>query len=251
MQLLDHPIGNYRFLTGIAPYSAGVTAHPGYEIVHVTLQTPVPYHAGFALIDEHLAAQGRPAQALCAVELRLPAPLSFQGFIDFNVGYRALLAERAILVGEYNPVARTNVAPAVAPPTEPSLYAYSYTMPATVPPPTFIVAGAGDLRDQAILAPEAVVRPGEETLDALREKVACVMAVMQARLGGLGMRWANATMVNLYTTRNIQPLLAEAILNPLNEAATHGVHCYYSHPPIVDLAFEMDLRGVRQEVRLV
>lgn len=250
MQLLDHPVGNYRFLTGIAPYSAGVTAHAGYEIVRVTLQRPVPYQAGFQLIDRHLAEHGRPVQALCAVELRLPAPLSFQGFIDFNAGYRSLLAERAILVGEHNPVARTNVAPAVAAPAEPSLYAFSYTAPAPTTSPTFIVAGAGDLRDQAILAPEAVVRPGEETLDALQEKVACVMAVMQERLTGLEMSWANATAVTLYTTRNIQPLLAEGILAQIDKAATHGIHWYYSHPPIADLVFEMDLRGVRHEVRL-
>jgi hypothetical protein len=249
MQLLDHPIGNYRFLTGIAPYSAGVTAHAGYEIVRVTLQRPAPYRAGFQLIDRHLAERGRPVQALCAIELRLPAPLSFQGFIDFNVAYRALLAERAIFVGEYNPVARTNVAPAVAAPVEPSLYAFSYTAPAPAAPPTFVVAGAGDLRDQAILAPEAVVRPGDETLDGLREKVACVMAVMEERLTGLGLSWAHATTVNLYTTRNIHPLLAEAILARIGEAAAHGVHWYYSHPPIADLIFEMDLRGVRHEVR--
>jgi hypothetical protein len=250
MQLLDHPVGNYRFLTGIAPYSAGVAAQRGYEIVRVTLQKPVSYQSGFQLIDRHLEEHGRPAQALCGVELRLPAPLSFQGFIDFNVGYRALLAERAILVGEYNPVARTNVAPAVAAPVEPSLYAFSYTVPAPSAPPTFVVAGAGDLRDQAILAPEAVVRPGEETLDALRDKVACVMDVMEARLTGLELSWADATTVNLYTTRNIQPLLAAAILARMGEGAIHGVHWHYSQPPIADLVFEMDLRGVRQEIRL-
>lgn len=252
MHLLDHPTGNYRFLTGIAPYSAGVVAQPGYEIVRVTLQTPLPYLQGFAVIDRYLARLGRPVQALCAVELRLPAPLSFQGFIEFNAPYRTLLAERSILVGDLNPVARTNIAPAVAPPAEPALYAFSYTAPLVeaTAPPTFIVAGAGDLRDQAVLSPEAVVRPGEESLDALREKVDCVMAVMAERLTGLGLGWTEATAVDLYTTRNIQPLLQAAILKPIGAAAQHGVHWFYSHPPIADLIFEMDLRGVRQEVRL-
>ena len=80
MQLLDHPLGNYRFYTGIAPYSAGVVAMSGHEIVRVTLQQPVPYQQGFALIEQHLAGLGRPRQALCAVELRLPAPRSFTGW---------------------------------------------------------------------------------------------------------------------------------------------------------------------------
>ena len=103
MHIINHPTGNYRFLSGIAPYSAGVVALPGYEIVRVTLHEPIPYRVGFGLIDRLIAGAGRPVQALCAVELRLPAPLSFQGFIEFNVDYRQLLAERALLVGEANP----------------------------------------------------------------------------------------------------------------------------------------------------
>jgi hypothetical protein len=252
MQIIDHPQGNYRFLTGIAPYSAGVVTMPGYEIVRATLHTPLPYVEGFGLIDRYLAGLGRPVQALCAVELRLPQPLSFQGFIDFNLGYREQLASRTILVGDYNPVARTNIAPAVRPPSEPALYAFSYTLPLVdrAASPTFVVAGAGDLRDQAVLAPSAVVRPGETSLEALHEKVACVMGCMQTRLDGLQMVWTQVTAVDLYTTHHIQPLLAADILAPIGAAVTHGIHWYYSHPPIVDLAFEMDLRGVRRELRL-
>ncbi|MFN8489761.1 MAG: hypothetical protein U0350_19405 [Caldilineaceae bacterium] len=248
MQLIENPQGNYRFLTGIAPYSAGVVALPGYEIARVTLHTPLPYRQGFALIDRQLQAQGRPRQALCAVELRLPKPLSFAGFGEFNQGYRALLAEWQILIGEHNPVARTNIAPAVQPPAEPSLYAFSYTIPSTTDRPTFIVAGAGDLRDQADLSPTAVVRPGETSAQALREKAHCVMGVMQERLTGLQMDWSNVTAIDLYTTQPVHPFLRQEILNVIGPAATHGVHWYYSHPPIADLAFEMDLRGVRQEL---
>ena len=130
MQLLDHPLGNYRFFTGIAPYSAGVVAMSGHEIVRVTLAQPIPYRQGFDLIDGYLRNVGRPRQALCAIELRLPAPRSFTGFIDFNRDYRAILADWQILVGEHNPVARTNIAPAFAPPAEPSLYAFPIPFPA-------------------------------------------------------------------------------------------------------------------------
>jgi hypothetical protein len=250
MQLFDHIAGNYRFLRGIAPYSAGVVAHPGYELVRVTLHEPRSVDKGFALIDQHLASERRPPQALCAVELRLPAPLSFQGFIDFNSGYRTLLAERAILVGEQNPVARTNVAPVVAAPERPSLYAFTYTMPSDAAYSTFVVAGAGDLRDQAMLSPAAVVRPGETTLAALRAKIATVMQVMSERLAGLGMNWGNATAVGLYTAQNVQPLLAEMVLQPIGPAARYGLQWHFSHPPIADLVYEMDVRGVRRELRI-
>lgn len=250
MQLLDHPIGNYRFYTGIAPYSAGVVAVPGYEVVRVTLQQPIPYQQGFSLIEQQLSGLGRPRQALCAIELRLPAPRSFTGFIDFNRDYRAILAKWEILVGDENPVARTNIAPAFAPPPEPSLYAFSYTVPSTTQQPTFIVAGAGDLNDQANLTSDAVVRPGESSAHALREKADMVMSVMEQRLHGLKMTWASVTAVTVYTVYPVRPLLVDGILRKIGPAATHGVNWFYSHPPIADLAFEMDLRGIRQEIRL-
>ena len=41
--LLHNPQGHYRFLKGIAPYSCGVIADEGFEIVHVTLATPPPW----------------------------------------------------------------------------------------------------------------------------------------------------------------------------------------------------------------
>lgn len=247
---IDHPVGNYRFYPGIAPYSAGVVAMPGHEIIRVTLPQTLPYRQGFDLIDSHLRALGRPRQALCAVELRLPAARSFTGFIDFNRDYRAILAEWEILVGEENPVARTNVAPAFAPPSEPSLYAFSYTVPSPLTRPTFIVAGAGDLYDQAVLSTEAVVRPGESSAHALCEKAAVVMACMEGRLFGLGMDWSGVTATNVYTVYPVRPLLVEGILQKIGPAAAHGITWHYSHPPIADLAFEMDLRGIRQEQRL-
>src|SRR5688572_15641065 len=147
MQLLDHPTGDYRFLTGIAPYSSSVIAQPGFVLHRVQFGTPLPLQAGFERIDSYLAAVGRPRQSLCGMELRIPQPLSFEGFVAFNRGYRDILAEWNILVGDSNPVARTNVAPALGAPSVPSVYAFTYTAPAPngIAQPTFVVAGAGDL----------------------------------------------------------------------------------------------------------
>ena len=194
MQLYDNPQGNYRFASGIAPYSSGVVAADGYEIVHATLRRPLPLHQGFDRIARQLAAVGRPRHALCAVELRIPAPLSFAGFIEFNGGYQQILRDWDLPLHGRNPVARTNIAPAVFPPDVPSVYAFSYTVPAPdATPPTFIIAGAGDLRDQAEMSDAAIVRAGETSADALREKAATVMDVMLARLAGVGMTWAEVT----------------------------------------------------------
>jgi hypothetical protein len=252
MNLFDNANGDYRFLSGIAPYSAGVIAMPGYEIVHATLQRPLPYQTSFQLIDRYLSGLGRPRTALCAVELRLPQPLSFEGFAEFNRGYQTLLADWDLLVDGRNPVARTNVAPTVAPPQEPALYAFSYTIPVAEPArsTTFIVAGAGELTDQADLTPAAVVRPGETSPDALHEKASTVMAVMQARLTGLGADWEDVTTVDIYTAQPLHTFLDDVVLHPIGLAAEHGIRWHLSHPPIADLIYEMDLRGVRTEIRI-
>lgn len=249
MKLIPNPPGGYRFLTGIAPYSSGVVALPGYEIVHVTLRRPRPYREGFELIERYLAAQNRPRQALCAIELRSPQPFTFAGFAEFNGGYQKLLAEWGLLVDGQNPLARTNVAPEMSPPGEPALYAFSYTVPSDDPalPPTFVVAGAGDLLNGSLSA-EAIIRPGETLAEAMQEKAAYVLGVMAARLAGLQMGWAEVTGVDIYTVHPLHSYLASTLLVGMGPAALRGVHWYYSRPPIAGLEFEMDVRGVRQEV---
>jgi hypothetical protein len=62
----------------------------------------LPYRAGFALIDRYLATVGRPAAALCAIELRSPRPWSMEDFRAFNAEYRIELQTRGILLDEVN-----------------------------------------------------------------------------------------------------------------------------------------------------
>jgi len=248
--LVSQDRGLYRFLPGGEPYSAGAVAMTGAEVVHATLAAPVPWRAGFALIERHLAGLGRPRAALCAVQLRLPAPLSFEGFADFNRGYRALLADWGLLVDGQNPIARTNVAPVVGAPPEPSLYACSYTVPAEPgTPTTFVVAGSGELQP-GLRSAEAIVRRGETSSEAMREKAAYVMGVMAERLAGLGVGWAGVNAVSIYTPHPIEPFVLDTVLRPMGLAAVHGLRVFPSRPPIVGLEYEMDVRGVRREIRI-
>ncbi len=242
------PDPSYRFLPGGDPYSSGVVATPGWEIVRATLAAPVAWRAGFAAIEAHLAGLGRPRTALCAIELRIPTPLTFAGFDGFNRGYRALLGDWGLLVGGDNPVARTNVAPVVGAPATASLYAFAYTVPGAGGP-TFVAAGAGELRPGAT-GRAGIVRPDETSPEALREKAAHVMGIMQARLAGLGAGWADVSAVDVYTPHPLHAVLATEVLAVMGPAAIHGVHWYLAHPPIAGLAYEMDVRGVRREIRL-
>ena len=111
-----------------------------------------------------------------------------------------------------NPIARTNVAPVVGAPTEPSLHAFSYTVPSDTPgPPTFVVAGSGELLEGGRSA-EAIVRRGETSPDAMAAKAAHVMATQHARLTGLGGAWSDVTRIDIYTAFPIHPFLASGIL---------------------------------------
>jgi hypothetical protein len=249
MALIDHPTGNYRFLPGIAPYSCGVAASPGYEIVHVTLRRPVPYRAGFDLIESRLKREKRFRTALCAIELRSPHPFTFEGFAAFNQEYAEILREWGVFVDGVNPVARTNVAPLVRTPDQPVLYGFSYSRPREGGPggsPTFVVAGAGELRE-GVLARGGIVRPGEVDPVAIVEKARFVMSLMDARLKGLGAAWEHVTAIDVYTAHSPEPI-PEVVLPAAGAAAEHGVRWHYSRPPILDIEFEMDLRGVAHEV---
>jgi hypothetical protein len=176
------------------------------------------------------------------MELRSPKPFTFQGFLDFNAGYIDVLKEWSIIVDGVNPIARTNVAPEIGAPPVPALYGFSYTLPAAGHRNSFVVAGGGELPEGS-LDPHDVVRRGETSEDALREKVRFVMGLMSGRLKGLGVSWDLATQVNMYTVHSVCGILAEEIIRPVGGAAMHGVTWHYSRPPIVSIEYEMDVRG--------
>ncbi len=76
------------------------------------------------------------------------------------------------------------------------------------------------------------------------------MAVMAERLSGLGANWDGVTAVNIYTAQPVDSFIHDEVVTQIGSAAHHGIHWYLSHPPIADLVYEMDLRGVRVEVRI-
>lgn len=246
--LIPHMGGGYQFLPGITPFSSGVVALPGFEIVRVTLRSAVPYRQGFDLIAAHLAGQGRPLAALCGVELRSPHPLPFQAFADFNREYEQVLSEQGLLLQGQSPIARTKVVPALHPPDETTLYAFSYTTPErkTETPATFVIAGAGELRSRE-LAWESIVRSGDTSPDAMGEKAAQVRYVIRTRMTRLQVTWSSVTALTVYTVHPFAPMLVAQLFRDADQTDIHGWHWCYSQPPIVGVEFEMDMRGIQQE----
>jgi hypothetical protein len=245
--LVENKRGNYYFLKGIAPYSKGVAAEAGFEIVHVRLSRYVPLRVGFNIVEAHLREAGRPLQAICGMELRSPKPFSFSGFNEFNAGYVDVLKERDLLVNGMNPVARTNVAPAVNPPAEPALYGFSYTVRSNAKRKTFVVAGAGELPEGS-LDPHEIVRRGESSPAAIQEKMRFVTGLMEARLRGLSVSWNDVTVSEIYSVHDIHPFLETELLVHQQDGGAHGLTWHYSRPPIESIEYEMDLRGCATEL---
>ena len=244
--------GGYRYIRAVFQYSGGVAAEPGYEVERARFMRPLPLAEAFVAIEAHLKALGRPATAFAACELRSPAPFSDQGFYDFNKLYVGALARWGIYnEGDplLNPVARTNVCPMYDKPGEPSLYAFSYTVPAPFPKRgTFVIAGGGDARESGPSYRDRIVRLGDTSAEGLREKVLFVIAEMERRMKLLGFGWKDALITQMYTVQNVGHLVGELLA--ARGAAGGGVVWNYMRPPVVDLEFEMDVRAAAREIVL-
>jgi len=239
--------GGYDFLEGIEPYSSGVVAREGFEVVHVTLDKLLPWRDGFGRVEEYLRDAGLGREALCGVELRSQEAFSMEGFSEFNKGYRQLLEDWGLMVDGQNPVARTNVAPFDHAPDEVSLFAFSHTASnPDIGRPTFVVAGGGEVR--GTLCEENIVRLGETDAAAMAEKAALVMDIMENRLKGLGVGWDQVTATDVYTVHPLRDIVEGILLPRMGAAALKGMNWHYSRPPIVNIEFEMDLRGVMREM---
>ena len=237
--------GGYRWIPGPFQYSSGVAAMPGFIIRRVTFREPLPLVHGFDAAEYIIKAAGRPLTAFCACELRSPAPFTEQGFDDFNRDYVGTLSSWGIYdeATKTNPVARSNVCPPIAPPPEPSMYAFSFTdVAGYTSAPTFVIAGSGEARPGPGTYPDRIVRLGETSADAIAEKARFVLDVMEKRLAALGAGWRDTTAVQVYSIHDIHPLMASEIAR--RGAAPHGLTWHYCRPPVVGLEYEMDCRAV-------
>jgi hypothetical protein len=241
--------GGYAFLEGGYPYSQGVIARAGFALHRVRFDRLVPMSQGFDAIAEQLGSIGRPLTAFAACELRSPKPFSFDGFREFNDGYRQVLERWQIVRGGLNPVARSNLAPQFDPPAEPCFHAFSYTVPDDSPASgpqaaDYVVAGSGEWPEDTPF-PDGIVARGDVSPGGLARKAAYVLDTMRQRVDGLGGDFSRVTGVQVYTVHDIHPLTGTEFAR--RGLLAPGLTVFRCMPPILGLEFEMDVRSLRTE----
>ena len=237
--------GGYRFIPFQFQYSGGVVAEPGFRIERARFRRPLPLAQGFDAVEAYLGALGRPPTAFCACELRSPAQFTEAGFIAFNRSYVERLAAWGIFRAEVNPVARSNVCPEIEPPVTPSFYAFSYTVPGEGG--GFVAAGSGEAGGESSGSyADRIVRLGDQSPDAMREKARFVLGEMERRMTALGFGWGDVTTTQLYSIYDIHSFFADEIV--ARGAAPAGLTWHYARPPVEGLDLEIDVRGVTREL---
>jgi len=238
--------GSYRYIRGPFQYSGGVAAEPGFIIERARFLQAISIKHGFEAIEAHLTGLGRPLASFCACELRSPEPFDDAGFITFNRAYVNTLEKWGIFKNDENPVARSNVCPEVNPPPEPMFHSFSYTIPDDESAAkTFVIAGSAEAHEGDGNYGERIIRNGETTPDAMREKAKYVLNTMELRMAALGVGWDQVTATQVYTVYDIHSFLGDEIVD--RGAADYGLTWYYARPPVSGLDYEMDVRGVHRE----
>ena len=245
--LIDNPKGGFSFIKGIGPFSSGAVANAGFETVHAVALPLIKLDDGYGVIERHMREVGRPLNAVCGIELRIPKPLTSAGFDEFNRGYLKRLAAWEVHLDGNNPIARTNVAIEVAPISEPMLYGFYYTTGSSKPSRTFVLAGAGEVKSMTAGSIE-VVAGADVSPAGLAQKTMFVLDLLAARLGEMKMTWADATAVNLYMVHDANAVIASTILPAIGVAAHRGVTWHYTRPPIDVMQLEIDAHAAREIV---
>ena len=246
--MLSDTGNGYAFVAGINAWSEGVVATAGHQIVRVVLRRAIKFPDELEVVGRHLREAGRPLSALCAMELRIAEPFTLAGFQAFNTSYFAELSKSGFITQAVNPIARTNVAVSGLV-SGPAIHAFAYATRSAANERSFVLAGAAELRDNSLTA-ESIVRAGETSPDALRDKAAQVMRVVEERMRRLGVDWADATDVFLYTSHAIDGVVRDVIAQAIGPSRRHGINWYLSRPPFEGIELEVDVRGVPMQLQL-
>ncbi len=241
--LLDNQAGDCRILPGGGAYCTGVVPNRGFEIVRVLLRPWLPIERGYAFIESYLKSVGRPVQALCGTELRVPAPLSFDQWSTFNVPYLAQLRKWGLMFGDLSGVCRSNIALAVHAPATTSLCAFSYTAPASTQIPTVCLSGTADIG-----ADGKIIAEGDTGPAAMQKRARYTIETIGASLAKLQFSWEDTTEIAIFHVHDMPDLWGASLLGAVGGPVRRGVLVYRARPPIAGAEVELEARAVRQQL---
>jgi hypothetical protein len=107
---------------------------------------------------------------------------------------------------------------------------------------SFVAAGSGEAREGGPSYEGRIIRRGDQSPEAMREKARFVLGAMEQRMAALGFGWEEVTATQVYTVFDIHSLLADEIVR--RGANRGGLTWHFARPPVQGLDFEMDVRGV-------
>ena len=241
-----HEPGSFRFIPG-GLFSLGVAALAGYELHRVRFLRPQSLERGFRAVAGFLREQGRPLAALAACELRSPAALTRPDFISFNQQYVELQTSLGFSGQVPYPIGRSNLAPLHHPPTEALLFAFSYTTPVrrvrSATTTDFVISGKPDNIEEP---PGGIIAGTDVSANGLREKAAYVLQVLRQRVISLNAEWASVTGAQVYTVHSLDSVIPSVFAD--SGLTDIGLTLFPSHPPVLGLEFEVDVRAVSCEL---
>ena len=238
--VVESPEGGFACLPFASrAFSLGVIALPAHALRRIQLRVALPMEEGLRFAAEFIRGAGRPVEAFCACELRMPERLGIAEFAQFNKRYVAALRAGGFVTDPANPAARTNMAPAMDPPADAVLHAFTFAAPASdMDGADYVISGMPEFD------PPRVIAPGDVSREGMRTKAAFVVESLRKTVEVLGGEWGRATAMQVYTMRPVEDV---ADLLPAT-AMTHvpGV------PPLcgpegVPFEFEADVRAVSYE----
>ncbi|PWT74790.1 MAG: hypothetical protein C5B46_03500 [Proteobacteria bacterium] len=243
--MLDVEAGHYQVVPAGQVFCAGIVPLEGFEVVHALLRPWLPLAQGYRYIENYLQTLGLPIQALCGMELRVPAQMTFDAFRTFNGPYVEQLRKWDLVLGNYSAVCRTNVVPAFSPPGEPAVHAFSFVAAASGKATTFCVSGTADINPQG-----KVVAGGSTSPAAMKEKLQFVLQVIGDRLSEMGFEWNDVTHADLHFVADAPEAWASILLPVIGNGALSGVRVHYARPPIVGSEVELEVRAIARELVL-
>jgi hypothetical protein len=174
------PAGGYRFIAHQFQYSGGVAAEPGFRIERARFTRPVPLAEGFDAIEAYFDGIGRPPAAFCACDCaprrNSPTPGSSRSIGIMSSGWlpggfsatRSTRLPARMSARKSTRPARRRFTPSATP-----CRADTIRRPA-------VAAGSGEAREGGPSYEGRIIRRGDQSPEAMREKARFVLEAMQA-----------------------------------------------------------------------